>query len=725
MDTTEITGIIAVVLGAMPFVIPVYLKWKRKGIAEVPFDNREISSGEEDAGLIKSLLNPRSGRLPFVAREDLKDSLLKKCRESGSSQIEYIVLLGEGGAGKTRLAAELCLELAKEKNRCKRPAWNTGFLKINSLDNRDFLERDNLKKWWNVRKNLIVIDEVSFLLPGLLEWLTLLENRRNKWKNKLVLVLIDRDRDWIEQLINKPGYGDDHPVCRRLVRSTCPLSSLKAEEAGLLFNSCMDLCHQEQKGETSYCGRIEEAMKLCKEGMLQEYRKINGTTDDEWRKRSFYIIMEAIFRYDLLMDSVGRGMVYTFNPQQNCKKDLLAYFVERDRKKLKTMISEEEIRNKMDAILQELVACQMLAGNDSQKLIGEIFQLQDMEKRSGNEVKRYKSLTANFIKNSISIKQGMELNPIGFYFVADSLHLIGDEGDVNDDLLEVCFRMGGTKTWENWNNLARKIPELSETLARTGNRLWKEKLKDLCDSPEKWDGVLSVCCSGYWCCKAMEDIVRDIHAMKVSMARDSVIPGDVNSEIPLARALYAQGAMLHACSQDQAALPFLKESLRIWRRIIRQEENVSFTGDFGKTFNTLILCFQSTIKTSRLVKAMNRIIPLLKEALPESKEAHQALASSLRHLGASLIDLGKDSEAETVCTESVELWRTFDRDDPEAKWGLANALENLGLSWINRGEGRKAEPFLRESVELWRTSDLRRKWKNHSSLGKPAIPCQL
>ncbi|HEY1178824.1 MAG TPA: hypothetical protein VGF17_21940, partial [Phytomonospora sp.] len=65
------------------------------------------------------LLLPRYAVVPFQGRDEIRPGLLDWCR--GPRAFDLAVITGEGGAGKTRLAAQICAEITAE-------GWDAGFI---------------------------------------------------------------------------------------------------------------------------------------------------------------------------------------------------------------------------------------------------------------------------------------------------------------------------------------------------------------------------------------------------------------------------------------------------------------------------------------------------------------------------------------------------------------------------------------------------------------------
>ncbi len=120
----EWTAYVSLVIG-LASVTASTLAWleaRKKPSPVKPIDWHEAVHGGLSAF---QLLDWRRRLVPLVGRDRERAELLRWCREGTDVRVRF--LTGEGGAGKTRLAAEVADELARD-------GWQAGFVKSNALD---------------------------------------------------------------------------------------------------------------------------------------------------------------------------------------------------------------------------------------------------------------------------------------------------------------------------------------------------------------------------------------------------------------------------------------------------------------------------------------------------------------------------------------------------------------------------------------------------------------
>ncbi len=120
----EWTAYVSLVIG-LASVTASTLAWleaRKKPSPVNPIDWHEAVHGDLSAF---QLLDWRRRLVPLVGRDRERAELLRWCREATDVRVRF--LTGEGGAGKTRLAAEVADELARE-------GWQAGFVKRDAVE---------------------------------------------------------------------------------------------------------------------------------------------------------------------------------------------------------------------------------------------------------------------------------------------------------------------------------------------------------------------------------------------------------------------------------------------------------------------------------------------------------------------------------------------------------------------------------------------------------------
>lgn len=144
---------------------------------------------------LSRLLRPYNGFIPLIGREAEVAELAAFCDHE--SPFRWMVLTGDGGMGKTRLA----LEFARRR---EEDGWSAGFLSAEGL--RHWVRHDGFPRWSPLADTLVVIDYAASKVQDLKPLL----ERFGRWgvdateDARLRLLLLereaDRDSGWLHEL---------------------------------------------------------------------------------------------------------------------------------------------------------------------------------------------------------------------------------------------------------------------------------------------------------------------------------------------------------------------------------------------------------------------------------------------------------------------------------------------------------------------------------------------
>lgn len=152
-------------------------------------------------------LQPFRCFLEFIGREHELSELFK-FRDS-TDRFEWMVITGEGGVGKTRLAMEYI-------NRSIDFGWHSGF--IDDISLKQFVDRERFDKWFPLRSTLIVVDYAANKRSNLLKLMyrcySLLSNAYpldSKHSPKVRIIMLERHAQpgngWLNELLQS-GEAD-------------------------------------------------------------------------------------------------------------------------------------------------------------------------------------------------------------------------------------------------------------------------------------------------------------------------------------------------------------------------------------------------------------------------------------------------------------------------------------------------------------------------------------
>lgn len=129
-------------------------------------------------------LVPFARAVPLIGRDEELADL--RAFLAGPAAIAVRVLIGEAGAGKTRLALELCRDAQQR-------GWEAGFATAREMQR--FLAQQNLVDWGWRKPTLIVVDYAAALADALQAWLGELADHAGDESRPLRLLLLERHAD--------------------------------------------------------------------------------------------------------------------------------------------------------------------------------------------------------------------------------------------------------------------------------------------------------------------------------------------------------------------------------------------------------------------------------------------------------------------------------------------------------------------------------------------------
>ena len=145
-------------------------------------------------------LSPYSRFTPLLGRDSELASL--HAWLNAAQPLGWRVITAPGGAGKTRLALELCEQAAAQ-------GWDTGF--VSSRELQRFGQQHNLSAWGWQRPTLIVVDYAAQRHAELTHWLDELADRATPPPHPLRILLLERhadtDHGWFAELFSKDWHG--------------------------------------------------------------------------------------------------------------------------------------------------------------------------------------------------------------------------------------------------------------------------------------------------------------------------------------------------------------------------------------------------------------------------------------------------------------------------------------------------------------------------------------
>ena len=145
-------------------------------------------------------LSPYSRFTPLLGRDSELASL--HAWLNAAPPLGWRVIIAPGGAGKTRLALELCEQAAAQ-------GWDAGF--VSSRELQRFGQQHNLSAWGWQRPTLIVVDYAAQRHAELTHWLDELTDQPSPAAHPLRILLLERhadtDNGWFAELFSTDWHG--------------------------------------------------------------------------------------------------------------------------------------------------------------------------------------------------------------------------------------------------------------------------------------------------------------------------------------------------------------------------------------------------------------------------------------------------------------------------------------------------------------------------------------
>jgi tetratricopeptide (TPR) repeat protein len=207
----------------------------------------------------------------------------------------------------------------------------------------------------------------------------------------------------------------------------------------------------------------------------------------------------------------------------------------------------------------------------------------------------------------------------------------------------------------------------------------------------------------------------------VEVARD-MGRADHELHLPvLALALNNRGAILSGADRHAPALTPLTEALGIYRQLSGRQAH-AHRADLANTLINLGQCHATLGNPGEGVRRLAEAVEILRSLVADSPQAHYpALALALSNLALALADLDRLQEAFEVSTEAVAVCRDLAASRPAAHLpALGRALSNHASRCTDQGRQQDAFHAIDEAVRI-----LRRMAEHNPAVHRPQLAVAL
>ena len=650
------------------------------------------------------VLHPYSYAIPRVGREPELAELWQWMQSDAPLSVRLIV--GTGGAGKTRLALELC-DQATERG------WDAGLVTRQELER--FWGAQNLATWGWQRPTLVVIDYAAAKAATLRGWLTELAGNLGDDRAPLRVLLLERHGSeatgWWHDVI---GRGDaDSDAVRRLCDPVAPVELPRlasAAERRTLFEGMLTLL-----------GRSDLVASVADEAVERKLAEVT------WGGEPLFLMMAAMTARDAgLATALALSSTEAAFKIADVELARIGKFAA-DARRARLLghlaayatlcqgLSRTEARQVIEA---ERRALGMTDAGDVATVLGEL----------GDALPEPTGGVAAVLPDVVG--EALAIRALGVGHASDATESVGraaawaeprvapvviraaqDHGAVDVTplgWLDVLAARCGSDV-DRLATLVRLLPEHTTVLREPAAELTQRIVGALVDGDERsdadrerragWLNDFSIRLSALGQREAALAAIEDAVAIRRELAAarpDAFHPG-------LAVSLNNLSNQLSDLGRREAALAASEDAVAIRRELAAARPD-AFRPDLARSLNNLSIRLSDHGQREAALAAIEDAVAIRRELAAARPDAFRPdLAVSLNNLSNRLSDLGRREAALAAIEEAVAIWRELAAARPDAfRPDLALSLNNLSNRLSALGQREAALAAIEEAVAVWR-----------------------
>jgi tetratricopeptide (TPR) repeat protein len=611
------------------------------------------------------------GIVPFLGREQQLRELEQWCEAGGPLALRQ--LTGQGGTGKSRLAAELCVRLRGR-------GWETGFADIVSSggDTRLELERPTLIVIDDAEVNVRLVDQVVGHLA-----------HRPPGVPKVRVLLIARHRGaWFDQLRQQQPLVDGYGI------QTNPMAldsvALRPTDRVKQFNAA-SRAFAPHLGTTPVTTTLE-------------------SMSDPAFERPLLTHMSA------LITTAGGG-VPTSAPG-GVRAEVVGWILRREKQRWDETRQIHLLMDLDPQVAHQAVATATLAGAETEveavELLSVIGDLADRERRGK---------VARWLHQLYS--GGLYVNPLGPDLLTEQM--LTETPHLNELVLAIHGRITGLPQVARLVNVLSVAAEHRPEVRKVLENLVQGRLEALVKAaveapdgplPEALNRALDLCHGADGTgdpvlVSTVESVLERIPDRSAGLARLAatiatlavdhmrllVVRDPVCYQPRLGAMLTGLGARLWDIQRREGALAACHESVAVLGPLSRMERQ--HLPRFGKALTRLGLTLTWAKQWRDAQHVTGQAVDLYRELVTTDPSYERALAGVLLNQGVILEEL-HDRRAIDVTKEALRIFRRRARSNPEERVAYVATLGNLGIRLHHFKKHRKDLATLQRAVALSR-----------------------
>ena len=645
------------------------------------------------------MIQTRYGVVPFCSRPEyrgLKEWALGTAKSPGGKpDVSVAVLTGAGGAGKTRMAAQLCHDLEVL-------GWYTGFAPAKSaMENNDLTYLAEL-----TTELLIVVDYAEeSRQEQLAALLRALRGRRSPTRIVLTARGIDSWWEDFREDLESDGIQLGQGLVKELEPRPDPVLLYRQAVRGFskVINGVNppEVVIPEHAGDTALDIVLQAWLAVVDDGGMQDPQSERSVERGAPSARATNPNAR-----DSLYDRVLR---LEFNRWRAFPElwDISLIHLRRIAATLSLLVPDA---GQVDDVLSRLL--EWRDEHLRRSRVAELMSTTLLRSDGDGGISLRPDPVAEHLILSVF---GGELDQVDSVLPGDPLDVPGiNEPDASDGTIVRALMLG-----QQAQNLSQVITRAASQDKQSASKLAQHILKTC---PHLWSSALEVALAqgGPFAgalkhliesgaelpCEEIEKSIPLGHSSLQGVALAALQRMEITSECdPAQRAYYLHklANRLSGLGRSGEALEAAQEAVRL-RRALVQGSPEAYAPRLAMSLNSLAIILSGLGCRGEALEAAQEAVRLRRALVQGSPEAYTPrLAGSLNNLANRLSDVGRSGEALEAAQEAVEWFRVLVQGSPEAYTpDLAGSLNNLANILSRLGRSGEALEAAQEAVELYR-----------------------
>ena len=622
------------------------------------------------------LLHAKHRAVDLIGRDSDLEALSKWIESP--EPISARLLIGAGGAGKTRLAFELLLRVSSEF-----PEWQAGVVTGDMIHRFDATKQP--ADWTWCAPTLVVLDYAQTLARPLSKFLLALTHKRIDGLPQLRILLLERQSgNWFDDLLRQED-SDGPCAIRALFHPPQPVELTSVRDGDLRRTIFMQTLHK----RASLAGKPPVPLTSDEDPALEAALK------------------RGIFAQplNLMLAALVASEIGILPALELSRLDLAGQLAEKELRRLRRFVRKPD-NESQERVICHLAACATLeqgfTANELERAVQEELTALQINWDDGP------GDLANVLKGALPGDQTL-VSPIQPDFIGEALvmtTLAGAEGSGSDRMqnwcgtVERCFRRQPFATpatlLKIFQNFGQE-PTFKEALLAAVDVLISTALAD-----SKVELLLGI---EY----ALPDYTVELRTRAVRVARClndrlTVAMQEGTEDLRYDRAHFADtlARRLTDTGHAQEALTYARESVTLLRALI-QEKPHAFQPSLASSLSSLAIILGETGRFIEAIGSAEESVRLYRALASQEDGFNINLAGVLHNLANVLRKTGRRTYALSLMQESIALTQAeAQRQLGDFRLPLANGLNDLAGLFHQLGRHSEAMDCGKKATELFR-----------------------